>query len=254
MDDQQIEEYRKLCEDEIKAFLNGKFINYDPFDVEDATLILDAVDRSKRWLHAGKSYLSETKQFCSLMRVDGVITKIYHLDKYVEALKLHPMNYKGEEEMDIPFNHFQYAMMLDKGLNEPFDQSKAKYACCYDGKHDQEEIMSSIPGLILYSYHIGGITKFNQKRNVYRLSHFTKETLPDVIRTEMVRGQALAWRYFIQYPEYCRPKHSDIELPTVKAGKIMREEYEKLIFQIFEKEKEITPRLHSHVMPIDSLR
>jgi len=253
MENQALEKYRALCISELNKFLEGDFINTDPYDQPDQNIILDTDARSKSWLHSGQSYLSQSAQFCSLMRVDGVITNVYHLDRYVEVLQFHPMNFKENWKAEIPFNHFQYPMMLDNGKGETFEEARAKYACCLDNLHDKEDILSSINGLVLYSYHLGGITKFNQKRNIYRLAGFTRETLTDVIRREMLKAQSVVMNYLIKYPEFCRPQNDVLELSNKEAQKIMVEVTEEMFGSINEKSALIRKRLKLNPISIEIL-
>lgn len=244
MNNQQIEEYRILCISELQGFLNGDFINCDPYDQSDANVILEADSRSRIWLHQGKSFLSQSARFCSLMEVDGVVTNIYHLDRFVEVLQFHPMNCKEKWRAEIPFNHFQFPMMLDNGKDEVFDESRARFACCLDEKiHDKDSILARLNGLMLYSYHLGGITKFNQKRCLYRLATFSRENLTDVIRKEMVKAQAIVIQYLLKYPEYCRPMHEPFDIPNPEACKIMREQWEALFNEIEAKSALVKERL-----------
>lgn len=222
-DENERKRYRELCQQELDRFLEGVFLNTDPYTQSDESIILDTDIRSRAWLHRGQSYLSQSAQFCSLMKVDGVRTNIYHQDRYVEVLEFHPMNCKERWRAEIPFNHFQYPMMLDNGMGLPFDQKEARYACSLDDKHDKEDILASLNGLMLYSYHLGGITKFNQTRNIYRLANVTKETLTDVIRREMIRAQSAIIDYVRKHPEYCRPQHSIADISRENACLIMLE-------------------------------
>lgn len=246
MDNQAVEKYRLLCISELKGFLQGTFINTDPYEQSDQNIILEADARSRAWLHSGQSYLSQSAQFCSLMTVDGVMTNVYHQDRYVEVLQFHPMNCRENWRAEIPFNHFQYPMMLDSGRDEAFDESKAKYACCLDDLHDKDEILASISGLVLYSYHLGGITKFGQKRNIYRLAGFTRENLTDVIRREMLKAQGVIIACLAKYPEFCRPQHNPVEVPASEACKIMQEACGEMNNLLIERSALVRERLRQY--------
>jgi len=215
--------YKDLCQKSIEDFLVSGFICHDPNELDDATIILDASERSQRWTHEGKGFLSQTRQFCSIMKVDGVFTNLYHPDTYVEVLRLCPMNFEGIQRIEIPFNHFQYPMMLDQGITKSFDNKEAKYVCTFDDKHDRDSIVSNCSNLILYSYYLGGITKFNQKRYLYRLVSFTPETLVGVIRNELLKARYISLEYLTKYPEYCRPDSFHMGLTYTQAAGIMKD-------------------------------
>jgi len=241
--DSGIVKYEEECRRELVEFLEGNFLNCDPFNQEDASIILDADARSRDWTHKGRGYLSQTAQFCSLWVMDGPVTRIYEPDRYVEALQLHPLNYKDSNRIEIPFNHFQYPMMLDKGLGEAYEEKQARYACSLDDHHDRDVILSGNYRLVIYGYYLGGITKFGQKRNIYRLSTFTKETLPDVLRREILKAQAAAIRYVTTYAEYCRPDYGDYHISGRVAAEIMRSVCNDMESSIWQKSEDICDRL-----------
>ena len=241
--DSRDEKYESSCKEELAGFLEGSFLNCDPVNMEDASIILEADARSRDWSHEGKSYLSQTAHFCSLWVIDGEATKLYEPDRYVDVLQLHPLNYKGSNRIEIPFNHFQYPMMLDKGLGESFDEKLAKYACNYDKCHDPDEILSGNNRLVIYDYYLGGITKFGQMRNVYRLSSFTKETLSDVLRREILRAQSAAIQYVSRYPEYCRPDSCGLHLSNRDAADIMRSVCNDMKLRIWQRSEEVCDRI-----------
>ena len=211
--------------------------------MEDASIILDTDARSRDWPHKEQSYLSQTAHFCSLWVIDGEATKFYEPDRFVEVLQLLPLNYKASDRIEIPFNHFQYPMMLDKGLGESFDEKLARYASNYDDCHDPYEILSGNNRLVIYDYYLGGITKFGQRRNVYRLSYFTKETLTDVLRRVILKAQSIAIQYVSKYPEYCRPDSTDLYISNRDAAAIMRSVCNNVESFIRQKSEEIRLRL-----------
>lgn len=226
MAEQNVETYAALCRKELDKLINGSFLNTNPFELDDATIILDAMERSKSWPHSGISFCSDVGKFCSLMKVDGERTIIYHLDRYVDCLEVHPLNYTGKERLDIPFNHFLYPMMLDRGDGGTFEEKKATLASSLDGRHDKEYILTSNNGIVLYSHCLGGITKFGQKRFIYRFVTFTIEKLPKVLRNEIAKSQHEVLEHILLYPEYFRPN---------KPSLLLTEEIERKVFiSIFE--------------------
>lgn len=239
----RIEIYESRCIEELAGFLECSFLKYDPYNMEDASIILDADARSRDWPHKEQSYLSQTAHFCGLWVIDGAASKLYEPDRYVEVLQLHPLNYKASDRIEIPFNHFQYPMMLDKGLGESFDEKLARYACNYDDCHDPYEILFGNNRLFIYDYYLGGITKFGQRRNVYRLSSFTKETLTDVLRREILKAQSVAIQYASRYPEYCRPDCTDLHISNRDAAAIMRSVCNNMESFIRQRSEEISLRL-----------
>lgn len=174
--DSCIEKYKARCKEDLEDFLEGSFLNYDPYNMEDASIILDADARSRDWPHKGKSYLSQTAHFCSLWVVDGEATKLYEPDRYVEVLQLYPLNYKASDRIEIPFNHFQYPMMLDKGLGESFDDKLARYACNYDDCHDPYEILSGSNRLLSMIIILGGLPDLG-RGGMFTGSHLLQKRL-----------------------------------------------------------------------------
>lgn len=238
-----LEHYRETCSSEIKRLLFGNLLNCEPFDLERSSIILDADHRSKAWTHQGLSFCSQTEQFCSLMEIDGTGTNIYNSDRYVEVLELHPLNYKQSDRLRIPFNHFQYPMMLDKGIGEAYDESLASLACNLDKYHDKDEILSHATPLVLYSYSLGGITKFGQRRYVYRFCNLNKEVMVDVIRRELVRAQYVAIEYLYKYPEFCRPDSPGVVIGIQDGITAMKDAVSSLMSVIMEKREMVQQRV-----------
>lgn len=244
MNKTNIERYAQLCRQELHTFLGGELMRCDPSDMDDPEIILEADARSRRWTLEGTGYLSRSAQFCSLMAVDGEATVVYeniYDQRYVDVLRLHPMNLAGRF-LDIPFNHFQYPMMTDTGRREAFDEGRASLVCTFEDMHDREKILAGCSGLVLYSYHLGGITKFGQHRNLYRLSAFTRETLADVIRRELVKAQCAVMDTLARYPEFCKPDIDGHYITLEQANIEMLKAVEERREEIDEKRQEATRR------------
>lgn len=246
-----LELYRESCSSEIKRLLYGNLLNCEPFDMERSSIILDADQRSKAWTHQGLSFCSQTEQFCSLMEIDGTGTNIYNSDRYVEVLELHPLNFKQSERLRIPFNHFQYPMMLDKGIGEEYNETQAVLACNLDKYHDKDEIMTHVTPLVLYSYSLGGITKFGQRRYVYRFYNLSKEVMVDVIRRELVRAQYVAIEYLYKYPEFCRPESPGVVIGIQDGIDAMKNEVSRYMTLIMEKRDQVMQRVSDNQIKIE---
>lgn len=256
MNNASIDRYAQLCRQEILSFLDGELMCCDPLDMDDAEIILGADARSRWWTHDGAGFLSQSAQFCSLLAVDGEGTEVYENmsdQRFVEILRLHPMNLQDGRTLSIPFSHFQYPMMLDKGIRTEFDERKAGYVCLLDDLHDKESILERCGGLVLYSYHLGGITKFGQHRNLYRMTAIRRETLADSIRRELVRSQAASIEYLYRYPEYCKPDISGRAITLEQANAEMRNAVKEFLDRIEEKRSEIARRVSSSMIKTERI-
>lgn len=232
------EKYRLACQQEIESLLRGKFMQIDPNEEDDANLIIETDIRSRVSTFEGISFCSHVNQFCSLLSIDGVDTEVWEQlpsgEVYVEGLSMHPYNYKGKEKVWAPFNQFQYPMVLDKGLGIPFQESDAVIASSVDGKLEEEYIKTREGHMFFYSYYIGGVTKFNQSRPCFRLYSLKPEILPDLLRREIVKAQAIAIQYIYRYPEFCRPTVPLLHIDYNTERSIMKEVSREYIPEILE--------------------
>ena len=251
------ERYRQVCVQEIQKLLRGSFMQIDPSEEDDANLIIDADIRSRRWTFEGLSYCSHVNQFCSLLAVDGVDPVLY--DRmgdnavYVEELVMHPYHCETQERVRASLNQFNYAMMLDKGIKMSFDEAQATIASSVDDKHDEEYILSREGQMFFYSYYLGGITKFNQSRKCFRLYSMRPEMIPDLLRREILKAQAIALQYLYRYPAFCKPTVPGILLDNQTASAIMKSATQEYISEILDISSLIKDRLQNARIQVEHI-
>lgn len=242
------ERYWQACKQELQQMLKSDFMQCDPFEEDDANLIIDADQRSRRWTFEGQGFCSHVAQFCSLLSVDGVETVLYDQPGdntvYVDELVMHPYNCKSKERVRASLNQFQYPMMLDKGQKVPFDESLATIASSVDDRHEEEYILTRQGQMFFYSYYLGGITKFNQQRRCFRLYSMRPDMLPDLLRREILRAQAVAVQYVFRYPEFCKPIVQDAHLDYMTEASIMRQAAHEYTSEIIDLSTQIKERVN----------
>lgn len=251
------ERYRQVCDQEIQQMLRGTFMQTDPSEEDDANLIIEADIRSRRWTFEGVSYCSHVNQFCSLLAVDGVDSVLYERLNdnavYVDELVMHPYNCRSQERVRASLNQFNYPMMLDKGQNMLFDERLATIASSVDDKHDEEYILSREGQMFFYSYYLGGITKFNQSRKCFRLYSMRPEMIPDLLRKEILKAQAIAIQYLFRYPAFCKPAVPDFHLDCQTASAIMKEASQDYTAEILDLSSLIKDRLQNARIQVEHI-
>lgn len=107
--------------------------------------------------------------------------------------------------------------------------------------------------MFFYSYYLGGVTKFNQQRRCFRLYSMRPDMLPDLLRREILRAQAVAIQYVFRYPEFCRPTVSDAHLDYMTESSIMRQVVQEYASEILDLSGHIKERVNMASVKVEHI-
>ena len=191
-----------------EKFLQSKFIEYDPYSVDDTTIISDARERGAINYDGGR--LQRMQHFSSIITIVGSKDLEWAGREFV-SLFLKSQNGKS---IRINYSDFHYRSSFYTGdfdtypWNYNFDSANVRFINLLDDKIVNPETIASNGGKnILLGYNFPTINSFKKLRTCYRFYSLCGDNVQDAktIRQQILRSQAIALLLAAKYPVLCLP-------------------------------------------------
>lgn len=205
------ERYRERVKDAFDKFLVSPFIEYKPYSMSDEAIIADAKERSIVNYDGG--FLQLVQSFASILTIEGFADMEYNGTKFKQLIlkssdgKMVRMNYSDF----LYYNSFYKGKGNLSHFGYDYDDSNARYINLLDGKLiDPDKLAANTDSQILMGYRFNTVNKRGSLRTCYRLYSLSgNEKLDaDIIRTQILRAQALSLLIAAKFPILCMPTNN----------------------------------------------
>lgn len=202
-----VERVKKAFED----FLTSDFIDYNPYSVDDETIISDAIERSNINYDGGR--LKWMQSFASIYTIEGGKELEYNGTNFMSLF----LKASGGKTLRMNYSDFRYKTSFYNGeydfshFGNKFDECNAHYTNLVDDRMALPESLSNHVGQrILIGYDFYTINYRGSYRTCYRLYSLPDDNLQaaTIIRKQILRAQAFALLLAAKYPALCLPSYN----------------------------------------------
>ena len=205
------ERYEQRVKRAFEDFIVSKFIEYQPYLINDDCIINDAKNRSIVNYDGG--LLQWMQSFASIYTIAGEQDMEYNGNRFKQIL----LKSKDDKIIRINYSDFQYYTSFYKGKEDSsrfgfeFDDSNAHFVNTLDDKLiTSEAIAGDKETQILIGYNFNTVNKYGSLRKCYRLYSLSDNVVLDAkkIREQILRAQAFSLLIAAKYPVLCIPSYN----------------------------------------------
>ena len=242
------ERYEQRVKRAFEDFIVSKFIEYQPYLINDDCIINDAKNRSIVNYDGG--LLQWMQSFASIYTIAGEQDMEYNGNRFKQIL----LKSKDDKIIRINYSDFQYYTSFYKGKEDSsrfgfeFDDTNARFINLLDEKVIMpESIAGKKDSQILMGYHFNTVNKYGRIRTCYRLYSLSGNDELDAkkIRQQILRSQAFSLLLAAKYPVLCFPSYNWERLQPYmyEVTKELGSQYStKIRAKLYEIEKELRER------------
>ncbi len=196
--------YREKCRETLNLFLDTGFMTIKPFDQDDEQIIQGIEQRSTDGFANISDFTAGSQYFCRLLCYEKTKDLVYENGKISQdytVFLVRPL--KGSNSFSIKRTQLLYGNDLFDGtirgrFNGP--ETFGKYIGTVDGN---DYIDFQLPNKILESYCFNTVSRFHKTeicRRLLDVDGMSNRDLCELVRTEILKAQAFALNYIINFP------------------------------------------------------